>query len=181
MTAQAITRPRPDKGKLRTARKINRKRVIELIDQGVSVPVVAASQQVAPTTIYRFLEKIDKEKQSLIKYKSGRADHKALLQLKTEDKIHIIMETITDDSVKAMSDSSKKGFLDVLNNISGTAYDKERLERGQSTQNIAYDNNAGMERYQALKKLLTDAIDVKTVDNPVSEGSCQPHDDTIDI
>jgi len=43
-----------------------------------------------------------------------------------------------EDSINAMGDQAKIGLINVLNNSFGTKYDKERLEEGKSTQNIAY-------------------------------------------
>ena len=68
--------------------------------------------------------------------------------------------------------------LEAINNASlmqraatfGILYDKERLERGQSTANVAYDSASIRDRYQELKAMLAEATDITPVDNP----SCQP-------
>ena len=57
--------------------------------------------------------------------------------------------------------------LDAINSASlmqraatfGILYDKERLERGQSTANVAYDSASIRDRYQELKAMLAEAVD----------------------
>ncbi len=125
--------PRPTKRIPRgQSRKLQAHKALALMEMGVTIPDAAKACDVVPSTLYRFLDKIDHEKQALIKYKDNRADFKALLQVKADDKMVMIIDTITPDTILTMSEPAKKGYLDVLNNISGTHFDKERVERGES-------------------------------------------------
>lgn len=137
MTAQATkptkkSIPQPKERK----RKFNRKRVLNLAISGVTPTQIAVNQHVHPATIIRYLDSIGLNHQELSRYKATRADLKALIGMKAEAKQLEVIESI---DVNAMSDSSKNGLLMALNAIDGTRYQEERLERGQSTANIAYD------------------------------------------
>jgi hypothetical protein len=57
-------------------------------------------------------------------FKTARADVLAVHQMR-------LLEGLTDDSLKEVSPYQKVGMFGIL-------YDKERLERGQSTANVAY-------------------------------------------
>jgi exopolyphosphatase/pppGpp-phosphohydrolase len=75
-----------------------------------------------------------------------------------------ILASIDDVAIKCMPVAQRIISLGIL-------YDKERLERGQSTANIAYDAPALAIRYQELRAMLRDAreqgsitLDSKTID-----------------
>lgn len=121
----------------RTARKLDRKKVLELHERGLSNPEIAKHEGVAPSTIWRFLQQTKPEKQALEQFKANRADVLARLQAKSLDAQERIIDTLDDGVLNAMSPSQKSGLLFALNAQHGTSYDKERLERGESTSNIS--------------------------------------------
>jgi IS30 family transposase len=121
----------------RKARKINRKKVLDLHAKGLSTEEIARHQGVAPSTVWRFLQQTEPERQALETFKANRADVLARLQAKSLDAQERILDTIDDGMVAALTPSQKSGLLMSLNAQSGTVFDKERLERGQSTANVS--------------------------------------------
>ena len=59
----------------------------------------------------------------------------ARLQAKSLDAQERILDTLDDGVIGALTPSQKSGLLMSLNAQHGTSFDKERLERGQSTSN----------------------------------------------
>lgn len=121
----------------RTARKLDRKKVLDLHQRGFSNPEIAQQQGVAPTTVWRFLQQTKPERQALETFKASRADVLARLQAKSLDAQERILDTLDDGMIVALTPSQKSGLLMSLNAQSGTVFDKERLERGQSTANVS--------------------------------------------
>lgn len=70
-------------------------------------------------------------------FKKTRSDVFARLGAKSLDLQERIIDTMDDGIVGALTPSQKSGMLIALNAQSGTIYDKERLERGQSTANVS--------------------------------------------
>lgn len=118
-----------------TARKLDRKKVSDLHSKSFSTAEIAQHQGVNPSTVWRFLEQTKPERQALEHFKANRADVLARLQAKSLDAQERILDTLDDGVVKALTASQKSGLLMALNAQSGTSYDKERLERGLSTDN----------------------------------------------
>ncbi len=122
--------------KQRTARKIDREKVMELHERGLQVADIATHQGVAPSTVWRFLASTSEETQALKEYVSGRAQVFQRLQAKSLDLQHRVLDTFDDGILKAMTVHQKTGLVSVLSAQTGTLYDKERLESGKSTQNV---------------------------------------------
>lgn len=121
----------------RTARKLDRKKALDLHQRGFSNPEIAQNQGVATTTVWRFLQQTKPERQALETFKANRADVLARLQAKSLDAQERILDTLDDGMVAALTPSQKSGLLMSLNAQSGTVFDKERMERGQSSHNIS--------------------------------------------
>jgi IS30 family transposase len=121
----------------RKARKLDRVKVLELAQHGMSTTDIAQHQGVAPSTVWRFLQQSEPERQALEQFKTGRADVLARLHAKALDVKERILDTMDDAVIKGMTISQKNGALIALNCVQGTIYDKERLERGESTQNLS--------------------------------------------
>ncbi len=120
----------------RKARKINRQKVMQLSAQGLSAVDIAKHQEVSPSTITRFLQAYQVDKDALRQYKEGRADILAWLQGRNL-KIQTELLSRLDGLPEALTPQQICGLLFALNTQHGTLFDKERLERGQSTQNIS--------------------------------------------
>lgn len=137
-----------DRRKLRTPRKLDPKKVIELRGKGLSVSEIAQHQGVAPSTVWRFLDRSEPHRQALESFKAGRGNEFATLQAKSMALQHKILDTFDDGILAAMTTHQKTGLVSVLSAQTGTLYDKERLETGKSTSNV------GM-----IHKLMGDAFD----------------------
>ena len=125
----------PSERTKRNARKMDRAKVVVLAKQGMSTLDIARHQHVSPSTVWRFLQQTKPERQALELFKAHRADVLARMQAKSLDAQERILDTLDDDVVKALTPSQKTGLLMALNAQHGTSFDKERLERGQSTSN----------------------------------------------
>ena len=130
----ASTRARPSRTP-RTATKLDHAKVLALAEQGVSTADIAKLQGVVPSTIFRFMQRMAPARQTVEQFKAGRADVLARLQAKSLDAQERILDTLDDGVVEALTPSQKSGLLMALNAQHGTSFDKERLERGQSTSN----------------------------------------------
>lgn len=119
----------------RTARKLDRQKVIELAKQGLSTADIAQHQGVDRSTVWRFLELSKPERQALEHFKQHRADILDRLCGKSLDVQEKILDSLDDAVINTLTPSQKTGLIAVLNSQSGTLFDKSRLERGQSTAN----------------------------------------------
>jgi len=119
----------------RSARKLDRKKVLDLHQRGLSNSEIAKHEGVATTTVWRFLQQTEPERRDLERFKQGRADVLARLQAKSLDAQERILDTLKDGVLDALKPQEKNGLMLALNAQHGTCFDKERLERGQSTSN----------------------------------------------
>src|SRR5206468_1642386 len=116
-------------------RKLNRAKALQQAARGMSNPEIAKSQGVNKSTVWRFMQRMQPERQALDQFKTHRADILARIQAKSLDAQERIVDTLNDGVIGALTPSQKSGFLMSLNAQHGTSFDKERLERGQSTSN----------------------------------------------
>jgi IS30 family transposase len=121
----------------RSARKLNRKVVLALSEKGLSTIDIARHQGVAPSTIFRFLQRAKPDQFAVKAFKGSRADVFARLQIKSLDAQERLLDSLTDDVLAALTPHQKSGLLHSLNAQAGTLYDKERLEVGKSTSNLS--------------------------------------------
>lgn len=119
------------------SRKLDRQKVLDMHARGFSAPEIAHQQGVNHSTVWRFLERMKPELGAVEVFKKGRADVLARIQVKSLDAQERIIDTMNDVFVAALTPSQKSGMLIALNAQHGTLFDKERLERGQSTSNAA--------------------------------------------
>ena len=120
----------------RKARKLDRAKVLALSEQGLSTADIAKHQGVAPSTVFRFLQQTEPERLAIEAFKKERGDVFARLSAKSLDLQEKIVDTFDDALIAALTPSQKSGLLMTLNVQSGTLYDKERLERNLSTDNV---------------------------------------------
>jgi IS30 family transposase len=126
----------------RKARKLDRKKTLEQHKRGLSNAEIANLQGVNETTVWRFLDRTKPEQQALERFKSGRADELANLQGKAVQVQHLALDRLradlsNDAIASALTPTAKTAYLNAATIAGGTAFDKERLERGESTQNIS--------------------------------------------
>jgi len=125
----------------RTARKLDRDKALELAKQGMSTADIAQHQGVAPSTVFRFLQQTQPERQALEVFKKKRGDVFARLAAKSLNVQEAIVDSLDESVVSALKPHEKGSLLHALNIQAGTLFDKERLERGQSTNNLAVLGN----------------------------------------
>ena len=142
-----------DEGKAGKARTVNRTRALAQRDRGLSIPEIAKSQGVNQSTIWRFLQRTKPEIQAVESFKAHRADIYTSFQAKCLDLQTKIIESLEGDGViGALKVSEKSSLLFALNATHGTSYDKERLERGLSTENHSIVSKLLDARVQARYK-----------------------------
>ena len=130
----------------RTPRKLDRAKVTELAEQGLKTIDIAKHQGVAPSTVFRFLQQTEPDRLALEVFKKDRGDVFARLSMKSLGLQDKILDTFDEGIIAALKPHEKGSLLHALNIQAGTLYDKERLERGQSTSNLSI-----------LSKLIMDA------------------------
>lgn len=150
----------------RTSWKLDEEKTLALHQRGFTNHEIARQLGVAPSTVSRFLQRHQPEQQAVQTFveafKAGRADRLAHLQAKALAVKEKVIDSLTDAIIDALLPHQKSHLLVSLNNVMGTAYDKERLERGQSTQNHA-----------VLSRLMAEAFEQAGRSRP-------PHDETED-
>ena len=101
------------------------------------MPDIAKRLGVTTGAVYKFLDKATPEHQALEAFKNNRANVFADLQSKAIDLQRKLIESFYENGVLvALTPQQKTGLMMSLNAVSGTIYDKERLELGKSTQNV---------------------------------------------
>ena len=137
-----VALPSPAAGKRRPTRKahnrqLNEKKVKELAALGVNAYDIATHQGVSREAVWQFLDRLKVERVSVERYKENRADVFAALQGKALAVQEKAMDHLLRDGVFALlDDKAKVGLINSVNNVFGTAYDKERLESNLSTSNV---------------------------------------------
>jgi transposase len=99
-------------------------RAIDLLSKGLSYEEVSKIFNVSRPALIQQVNKYFIDGVELNIYKTYRADILASKQMQ-------ILKSLTEEDIQKASPYQKVGMFGIL-------YDKERLERGQSTQNIAY-------------------------------------------
>ena len=155
----------------RKARKLDRPKVLELAQQGMSTADISQHQRVAPSTVFRFLQQTEPERQALEHFKKNRADVLARIQAKSLDVQERIIDSLKDPVIDALTPSQKTGMLTALNVVHGTTFDKERLHSALSTHNVS-------QLTQILNLAVDEAYKPKSpspVKPPIPQsGACQP-------
>lgn len=120
----------------RIARKLNRRIALSQARRGFNQSEIARQQGVDQSTVNRFMAKMAPEIHGVALFKVHRADTLARLQAKSHQLQEEIMDSLNRDGIIAsLKAGEKTGLLMALNATAGTLFDKERLERGQSTSN----------------------------------------------
>lgn len=117
-TRRTIGRPRRGEGRL------GKKKISELVAQGIKSPAeIAEKTGVTPQAASQQLSQYIKDVTALDDYKKNRADILADTQRR-------VLSAMSDSDIKKASGKDKALMY-------GIFYDKERLERGESTSNMA--------------------------------------------
>ena len=128
--SQALRKPRK-------ARTLNRDAALAMRQAGHTMPQIAAKLGVTTSAVYKFLDKATPEHQALEAFKQNRANVFADLQAKAIELQRKVIDSFYENGVLVtLTPQQKTGLMMSLNAVSGTIYDKERLELGKSTQNV---------------------------------------------
>ena len=123
--------------------------ILELANKGLAGTEIAKIIGISKQAVNYHIKKHRTAIKGLKYYKSNRAD---ILALKGKE----LLESLTPQEIKKMPPGSRVNSFGIL-------YDKERLERDQSTQNIAsfhalkQDNDSLIDREAELQKMLEEA------------------------
>lgn len=79
---------------------------------------------------------IKANKEALALYKKHRGDVFAEAGMKYRELADLILASMTDEEIRGMTPTQKITALPKIEIAHGTIYDKERLETGESTQNV---------------------------------------------
>lgn len=113
---------------------LDRDKAMAMRAQGATITDIAEATGSSPPAVYGFLRQLEPEFKMIEEFKQHRGDVFARLQAKSIGLQFRIIEDL-DRILPTLTDSQKASLLHTLTVVSGTAFDKERLERGQSTQN----------------------------------------------
>lgn len=136
----------------RTYRKVDPDAVKRLAAAGLGPVDIAKHQGVSRVTAWRFLEQHKLEQKNIDTFKAHRADLLAGLQSDALSLQKRILSTFDDGVLSVLKPGEKTGLLMALNATHGTTFDKERLERGESTQNISTISRMIDNRVQEIHK-----------------------------
>jgi len=128
--------------------KVNVDQALRLrLEKGLTYKEIATLQDVTPAAIYKQIAHLLPDEETQI-YKSKRGDILAKLQKE-------LLKSISPDDLKGMPVGQRlMGY--------GILFDKERLERNQSTQIVGYDAKAIEERLRQIQDM-TDVIDADII------------------
>lgn len=157
--SDTLSPPAPPRKRRSKYTRLNQDKAIELAKTGLGSTTIAAVLNVAPSTVWRFLQTIDLEQQQLKQYVSRRTEVFQVLQAKGLDLQTRLIDSFDDGILGAMKPSEKSNLLHAVNTVVGTIYDKERLESGKSTQNVGI-----------VARMMGDAFDSAYLDKPDSSA-----------
>lgn len=116
-------------------------KVKALAAQGLNCKDIGAVVGVDQSTIWRFLDRAKVEAGHVKRYTENRADVLARMGGRVAGLIEGVSDALLADIENGMLASCKTevkaGILRDLSVVKGVIFDKERLERGQSTQNVS--------------------------------------------
>lgn len=118
--------------------RLPKKQVVDLANKGLNSVEIGKIVDADPSTIRRFIQKIQPEFQWVKDFRSNRADALTTLQAKNLAVQEKILERLSDEGLlSSLTPQQMSGLVFALNTQHGTLYDKERLELGQSTANLS--------------------------------------------
>ena len=131
----------PTKSNKRKLRKIDPNKVKSLALLGVAPSDIAKNQNVHPSTITRYLDKININNTALEAFKKNKLNCFGVNQLKAlavKDRVWDWYLEIDKSQFAALTDTAKTGIANAANISLGTTFDKEQVLSGKPTNIIAY-------------------------------------------
>jgi transposase len=119
------------------ARKFDEGRVIQMAEMGLACTEIAKTQGVAVSTITRFLKEQGDEIMDLPAFRVHQDDVLTALQRASAEVRFRILAELKRRGVESMSTNELRAIYHSLAVTAGVDFDKSRLLRGQSTDNIS--------------------------------------------
>ncbi len=123
--------------KTREKKDIRDLMVVAAIQTGSNKSEVAEEFGLTRTTVYSILNRVKVDAPLIDGYKAVRAQINALNQLKRQDLQDVIMDSFNPVEVRGYDPKTKMLMLNTLGLDKGREYEMERVETGQSTENVA--------------------------------------------
>lgn len=122
---------------MKSTQKINPDLVRQQVIAGWSYSEIARFHSASPQAVSQYIKRQAPHAVALQSFKDQRADAFATFQHKClQVQSKILDELLQDGFLSSLTAPNKSSLLLALNACAGTSYDKERLERGKSSQNI---------------------------------------------
>lgn len=117
--------------------KLRNEMVVAAVETTNNKSDVAKQFGIDRTTVYRILETVKRDAPIITNYRAIRAEVNAYNQLKRQEKQEQVLDNITEGEIKGADLKTKMVMLDALGKDKEREFTQERLERGQSTENVA--------------------------------------------
>ena len=111
-----------------------------LANKGVSQKDIATIEGVGLTSINSYLKKVKDGHKAVDAFRSLRADAFTRVQYMSatlQERLLLSFLNMSDTDFAQIAVSTKGSLMDISARVGGIAFDKERLETGKSTANIA--------------------------------------------
>jgi transposase len=125
--------------KQKESRKIDDDKVIELLEKNVSPKDIAQNQNVALSTIYRFIEKVSPKNKELERFKKNKATYLSDLNAKQHEILNLLYQDIIDtlrEDIKSYSANEKRALIHSIQGGIGLISQEIREELGQGAQRV---------------------------------------------
>jgi predicted transcriptional regulator len=119
--------------KMGKRKTIDRELALTMLAEGNRPAEVARKLGVNRATVCKLLKKLGVADE----FRKRRADTLAGVQREAIDLQLRVIGSVTGEEIETMTPSQKAQWADTLSRVMGIAYDKERLDTGQSTANVA--------------------------------------------
>ncbi len=132
-----VATPKPRRRTKLSKPEQHREQILAGLDAGQSQRQVAARLGISHSSISAWLDTLDQEKLELSRFRTSRVEALSSIQSKALKVQAKILQSLDDGNLEALTPAQKGNLLQALVVTNGNAYDKERLETGQSTHNIS--------------------------------------------
>lgn len=129
--------------------------VKSLVDAGLNYRRVSDITGVSPAYIVKIVREFESNREFVEWYKRNRT---AILQKAQMDNLALqeaIRDSVTEEELRKWTPDQRARWYQVLGTDYGIKYDKERLERGESTENVSIIVGAIMELKRKRQRQLS--------------------------
>ncbi|MFC1515628.1 hypothetical protein ACFL7E_02590 [Thermodesulfobacteriota bacterium] len=112
--------------------------VKSLVDAGNNYRKIREMMGVSLGAIHKIAKDFEADRELVEFYRNNKSDILLKAQMNNMALQQAIINSISDEDIKRMTANEKARWYQVLGTDHGIKFDKERLERGESTENIAH-------------------------------------------